>query len=223
LRDVHHPTRRRLRWDLKVLFAHYDDEWYASLFEEGGDRVRGEITPSYSLLNQDDIQHIKDIMPGVKILFLIRNPVDRAWSALRFGSWRRHGGQPPGSLNHLKRAVEKEGRVLRGDYVRVITSWRACFPQEQVFIGFFDDILLNPQLFLFTVFEFLQVDASEEYLHQIASRKINPSPEKAMPPEFRLYLAKRYYSQVQALSEMLGGHATRWLEEYEELFRQDAS
>jgi hypothetical protein len=105
----------------------------------------------------------------------------------------------------------------RGNYVRTINNWRNCFSEEQFFIGFFDDIVQNPRQFLLRVFEFLEVDSSEEYITRFAFKKINPSPQKEMPSELKLYLANQYYPQIKTLSEMLGGYANQWHQEAKKL------
>ncbi len=38
---------REVFWDLRYFLGRPGDGWYASLFEAGGDRVIGEITPAY--------------------------------------------------------------------------------------------------------------------------------------------------------------------------------
>ena len=67
--------------------VHYFDQrfdrglrFYAGKFEDGRARVRGEITPAYSALPPDRIRFIRSVMPDLKLIFLMRNPVDRAWS-----------------------------------------------------------------------------------------------------------------------------------------------
>jgi hypothetical protein len=54
-----------LRWDLRYLLETYDDDWYRSLFP--ADKVSGEITPAYSLLDEPDIAAVADLLPGIKV------------------------------------------------------------------------------------------------------------------------------------------------------------
>ncbi|MEL7359817.1 MAG: sulfotransferase [Cyanobacteria bacterium J06560_6] len=67
-----------LQWTLRYYCRTYNDRWYVSLFKEGKGLVKGEITPSYSLLDTEDVQHIKQLFPNLKIILLLRNPIDRA-------------------------------------------------------------------------------------------------------------------------------------------------
>ena len=228
-RNSRYPVWQAISWDLKFFFGQYNDKWYASLFEGTGDKVTGEITPAYSILETGDIRHIREIMPWVKIIYFVRNPIDRAWSAMRYRVWRESGrrrvkGQPLDSFSLSLGDFEKVFRLrewaLRGNYVRTINNWRSSFPEEQFFIGFFDDIVNDPKQLLSEVFEFLGVESSEEYMTLSAFEKINPSPHKEMPLEFRLYLANQYYPQIKTLSEMLGGHADKWRQEVETLLKE---
>ena len=80
LRDCFPGSRGTLRWDLRYFFGRRSDDWYASLFLPNKYQISGEITPAYSILDSGTVGHIRKIMPDVKIVFLMRNPISRAWS-----------------------------------------------------------------------------------------------------------------------------------------------
>jgi hypothetical protein len=94
------PPRRKDERDLwfldnmKTLSArsYIDLENYANLFEPKGSLLSGDITPAYSMLNDEIIQPIVDHFPNLKVIFLARDPVERVWShlslAVRFGMMR---------------------------------------------------------------------------------------------------------------------------------------
>ena len=54
--------------------------YYARRFKPAGQRVKGEITPDYSNLSPETIRFIRQVMPDLRLVYLIRNPVERAWS-----------------------------------------------------------------------------------------------------------------------------------------------
>ena len=62
-----------MQWKIKYFFSNYSDEWYRSLFEQGKGKLRGEITPSYSILNENDIERIKKLFPSLKKVNEISN------------------------------------------------------------------------------------------------------------------------------------------------------
>ncbi len=40
------------------------------------------------MLNEDDVARVQQLEPELKILLLLRTPIDRAWSQIRF-DWAR--------------------------------------------------------------------------------------------------------------------------------------
>ena len=52
------------------------------LFDHKEDRLTGDVSPSYSEVESDDIRMIAKELPQTKFILLIREPVDRVWSAL---------------------------------------------------------------------------------------------------------------------------------------------
>ena len=47
--------------------------------------LSGDITPAYSMLNDEIIERITGYFPNLKVIFLARDPVERAWSQLSMG------------------------------------------------------------------------------------------------------------------------------------------
>ena len=69
-----------------------DNNYYAQYFRDlirGDVTLTGDITPSYSLLSGDQFKEVKSCVERVglepKIIFLMRDPVERIWSALQMG------------------------------------------------------------------------------------------------------------------------------------------
>jgi hypothetical protein len=50
-----------------------------------GLRISGDITPAYSMLNDEIIERVVNYFPDLKVIFLARDPVERAWSQLSMG------------------------------------------------------------------------------------------------------------------------------------------
>src|SRR6266566_3828362 len=65
--------------------SHLDLEDYARLFAPKGSLLSGDITPAYSMLNDEVIERIVSHFPNLKVIFLARDPVERAWSQLSMG------------------------------------------------------------------------------------------------------------------------------------------
>jgi len=67
--------------------------WYKKFFENvTGERIITEKTPSY-FYDRDVPKRIKETLPDIKLLFILRNPIDRAyshyWHNVRLGAEKR--------------------------------------------------------------------------------------------------------------------------------------
>jgi Sulfotransferase family len=196
-------------WDLRYFLRKPGDEWYASLFEPGRGRVTGEATPDYAILDEDTIAHAHDLMPDAKIIFMMRNPIERPWSAMDMRL--RLKGQEVHEVKDRKfyRRFDNKGSRLRTDYLRTLENWGAFYPREQVFVGFLEDVSLFPRELLRSLYEFLGVDPSVE--HGDATRKIHSGLQDTIPTRFAVHLARAYREQIKELAGRFGGYASFWL------------
>ena len=65
--------------------SYLDLESYGRLFQHKAARVSGDISPAYSTLNDEIIERVVNHFPKMKVIFLARDPVERAWSQLSMG------------------------------------------------------------------------------------------------------------------------------------------
>ena len=79
-----YPSFYDLKWVLKWHTLNYSDSAYAAMFPETDTKISGEITPAYSFLKSQDISRMFAINNDLKIIFLLRDPIERAWSHIRY-------------------------------------------------------------------------------------------------------------------------------------------
>jgi hypothetical protein len=131
---------------------HRSLKYYAGLLAPRGQRMAGEITTEYLELDVPRIQFIRSIMPDVRLLVMIRNPIDRAWAHAKQSLMFRTG-KPYAAVSrddfirHLRSPVSRRA----GDYLTGLDNWLSVFPQELMFVGFYDDIQQRPQELLHDV------------------------------------------------------------------------
>lgn len=202
-----------LRWLLRYNLGSCSDEWYLSLFQQGRGRVCGEITPAYAILEEVDVVRIRRLLPELKVIFILRNPIERAWSHLRFESTQgRFAGCD--DLTKIRARSESPGAARRSDYLRTLEIWESQFRPEKIFIGFFDDIVMQPAKLLSEVCTFLGVDAGLGWTSEARlRRKVQNSNEAELPLVAHRYFAQRFLPQLEQLSARFGGHAERWRSE----------
>ena len=199
-----------LRWLCKWHFANYEDKFYHRIFEEWAVKgIKGEITPSYSLLEKEDISRIIGLFPDIRIVFLIRDPIDRAWSHCRYRK-----PTVTTSIASIKSFINSDEQILRGDYVRTIENYTAIIPREQVLLAFYDGIRDNPGKLLEEIILFLGGDTSAvKRLNAIAASS-NVSRHLEMPPEIRDHLLAVYEPGIEKLARDHGGYCDVWLQKH---------
>jgi len=148
-------------------------------------------------------------MPDAKIIFMMRNPIERPWSAMDMRL--RIRGQEVHEVKDRKfyRRFDNKGSRLRTDYLGTLERWGAFYPEEQIFVGFLEDVRFFPQELLRSLYSFLGVDPSFEHGH--VTRKVHPGQQDTIPTRFAVHLALAYHEQIKALDERFGGYASFWL------------
>src|SRR2546421_1343616 len=175
----------------------------------------GEVTPSY-LYWKPAMERIANYNPQIKLVILLRNPIDRAfahWNMQRF-----KGREFLDFLDALKEEPRKIAQPLtvearrfayvdRGFYSEQLDRVFKFFPREQVHILKFENFRDQKQQALDSVFDFLGV----KRLRRIRDRDRNVVPyERAMKPEERKYLLDVFATEIAKLEQMLGWDLSDW-------------
>ncbi len=217
---------RHLRWDAHFFLRKRDNEWYRRVFRPEPGQVAGEITPAYSTLKPSLVEEIHGINPNMRIIYLLRDPIERSWSSALMTLAKR-GERPVESITdeELMKHFERARHTLRGDYMRNLSVWEGIFGRDQVFVGFLDEIQENPRDFLLRIYRFLGVSDDESNIPAAVSAMFNRSPraKSSIPEQYRGHLARMYLPQLEELSERFGEPATGWLRRAEESISSSSS
>jgi hypothetical protein len=139
---------------------------YQHLFRGGsGKKALGEASHSY-LYEPRAAAEIKRYVPEAKLIAILRNPIDRAYS--HFLHMVRSGTEP---LDDFAQALrEEEVRIHkertfqdyigRGLYYNQLKRYFGTFPQEQVRVYLYEDLSGAPISTVQDAFRFLKVDDS---------------------------------------------------------------
>ena len=152
---------------LKEIFEAYvrDENQYLKLFENADpNQVKGEASTTY-LYSKEAAHHIYHTIPGAKIIAILRNPLERAYShylmALKFGFTSESLRQA------LKTDQEKEEKgwgiselfLELGLYYEQLKRYYDLFPSSQIQVIFHEDLYLKPDETLNQITDFLSVES----------------------------------------------------------------
>lgn len=208
-------------WMFSYLLGKRDDDWYAKLFHKAQlkGRLAGEITPAYATLDEQMFQRIRHINRDIKLIFIMRDPVDRLWSAITNHAFKFKNDPlrcPPTLEEALAKARTAKFKA-RSAYTDTIAQLEAIFPSSQLHLCFFDDLRERPETLVAQILSFLGVNP-DEAKNILLSSKINSSAGAIpMPVGFQREMAEAYLPMVRVLSQRFNGPPKIWLARYERL------
>lgn len=203
-------------WYFRYFFLPRNFAWYKKLFSVPGNKKSGDITPDYCILDKDVIGLIHKKFPKLKIIYLIRNPVDRAWSALKMRYIKRRGFQFDQIDETLIEEYYEKFSAFN-DIERTINNWTAFFPKNQFYIGMYDELVENPIVFFNKILDFLEL--SQDYDMDKAQKFIFKGVSGQIPHKLELMLYRKSIKQIQFVNQYLSGYLkkypTKWLRDAE--------
>lgn len=116
-------------WDWN---RHRGIAWYRDLMTPPTpDRVTLDFTPDYALLNDEQIAECKALNPTARVIYILRDPLARAVSALRMHLLWDFGKDydiplGPGALFEKYRQGAR--LAAHGDYLRNLRAWQRHYP-----------------------------------------------------------------------------------------------
>lgn len=162
-------------------------------------KIRGEATASYAAMDRDLVQEIAVLKPDAKVLLMVRNPVDRAWSHAKKDLARNRGRQSADIGEEEWQAFFRDPYQVRcARYEENIATWRSCFPADNVFIGTFEEVEDQPAQLLQKVTRFLGVSDDPRYVDsELLSNAVNRTGRSEIPENFRRYLEGLFAREIE--------------------------
>src|SRR5438445_13901540 len=125
--------------------SYIDLKNYGELFRHKGALLSGDVSPAYSALNDEIIERVLNHFPNLKVIFLARDPVERAWSQLSMGVRL-------GMISRFDATDAEEvicnllnpGVLIRSHPSKIVARWKRYVRPENFRIYFFDDLKENP-------------------------------------------------------------------------------
>ena len=220
--DVGLPKVKELHyWDSKRAKGMPLSE-YETLFASMLQPIRGEITPGYAIIPSETIAVIRDRYPSLRLLYTLRNPLERAWSNAKMflmlqkivadetqvaqveDSWY---------LEHFRTDLS----LRRGDYRTCIENWLKHFERPQLLVSLYDDLLEDARGFLVRSCRHIGADAAVcgTFPDEVISRRVAPTAHPTIRPSLLPALLELYSDKVKDLSDYLGVDlVARWLDPY---------
>lgn len=215
-----HASKEEASLALPFVTITLDD--YSRMYEnhEASAQVFGEASTAYLALPQASATLIKKVVPQVKIIAILREPVSRAVSAYKmcFGNGiekRSFSQVVRDSKNHitiLKNHGVKE-YIRNGLYAQLLGPYFQFFDRSQLLILNYDYLKNQPQAFMEKISTFIGVD----YFHIDLNKKYNIGSEHikqdlSINKEDIHTLKQLYYNELTELQHIVEFDLNLWLQ-----------
>lgn len=167
--QVYMVSKKQVSRDLNLWgelnFFSFDDryarglDWYASLFSKASPhQVCGEASTDYAKFPEfpECARRIWEAIPNVKLIYIMRHPVDRAYS------YYVHLGRGSKYKETFEEHIKKSTVCLDGsNYMMQIEQYLKFFPKESFLFLLFDDLKNNSDKIQTEVNNFLEIENLE--------------------------------------------------------------
>lgn len=169
-----HRSPQELKSAIEKYSLSLGENSYLSYFDKNvrqEHRAVGEITPSYSVIPQHGFRFIRDMLVKAdyspRVIFIMRDPVERIFSQLRFNQGRGVAAVKDAYAS----ALENPRIAMRTRYDLTIENLRGEFKQDELLFLFYEELFSDASIE--TICQFLGVD----FMPADFSVRINCSPD----------------------------------------------
>lgn len=177
--------------------------WYAP-------RLIGESTASYATLSANVIADIAALNPKIKVVLMLRDPVERIWSHAKKEIVR---DLPPGevaSTDDFRKFFSQRGQRERSAMRGVVDRWRAVLPFEQVYLGDYEQLCNEPRTFLEDLCRFVGAPLPKRFGSPHLRSRINATAQKKLAPGLEAELRMELAPAIDDMRELLTDFDARW-------------
>jgi hypothetical protein len=191
-------------------------EKYAALFRFKGARLSGDISPGYYDLDGETIASIAQHFPKLKVILMVREPLERVWSHI---SMRCREGHFDAALLNDVTAFSRwfgESEVRRACFAtQVAQNWARFAPNVPFRFFFFDDVEAKPEVVRAEIIAFLGGNPRKKSGKLAASynRKAH-LPKLLMPEPIKAFLLSELRDEIRGCANAFGGPAQTWPARY---------
>jgi len=205
---LRHPSWFTARWLFEFYSALDHGGDYCALFERDRAPVLGDITPAYAILDREIVRKVLTTVPSdCRIIFIMREPVDRLWSSMRLYCRRRGISISALSEPELHALSLLPEHTLRSDYVRTLEHWSIF--EDRLGLFFYEDMCGGPAEFLRQILSFIHADPA--WKSSLLERVSNAGESSSgPPPSLRVQWRESYRGTITGVRDWVGRVPAAW-------------
>jgi hypothetical protein len=191
--------------------------FFKTLVSNDSARLTGDITPAYAFVSADTFQKVATKLRAegflIRVIFLMRDPVERCWSASKM-----HYNNPEifftkkelelnfSEIEYLLMKYAESSFRARTEYQHTVNTLRTVFTDEEIFISLFEEFFTDDSINALS--RFLGI----ELINVNLDDRINTSSKQiSVPEEIQKSIALKYKDTYAFCEEEFGSERIRRL------------
>jgi hypothetical protein len=187
-------------------------DWYRNLFSAEDGKLHGEITPAYACLPLETIAECHGAFPGLRLVYTLRNPIDRAWSAAKMNWQKRHPGVIDVPDEWFIREIRSKDSLARGDYETCLKNWLRFYKEDRLLVLRFEELIDNPASLLSKCWIHLKLESSQSFEEDLLRGKVREGVPEPIRQSLLPMLHEIYDGKIRSLQRFLGQDLSLWLD-----------
>ncbi len=164
--------------------------YFAYLMDKQSKTMTCDITPAYAALKESTLQTIQLGFDkrgiDTKVVFLIRDPVERCWSSARMKSRHYTGNTYVSDAQVLEHALSEES-ALRTRYDVTLNRLESVFAPSRIYAGLYEEMFEQQQLSALSGFCRIPI------MPDLVKNEVNISPKvKDLSEDTQMRIARQY-------------------------------
>ncbi|KJD31496.1 hypothetical protein PK35_13855 [Tamlana nanhaiensis] len=211
-KELHFFDNENIFNQKKIKYSQYENQFNFKLKK----KVYGEITPIY-MYWKPCCKRIWDYNPNIKLIFILRNPIERA-----FSHWNMEFDKNLESNNFIN-SIQTEinnntnqpdlqhrvkSYIYRGFYSEQIIRFKNTFPENQLKFVKYEDFKIHQQEKLNDIFNFLGVNSNNYFYERrtIHKRKKHSN----ISQESKDFLINIFREDIKKVESLLNWNCNDW-------------
>lgn len=213
-KELHFFDNERIFSKSKVRYSEYEKKFNF----KSQKKIYGEATPIYFYW-EPCCKRIWEYNPEIKLIFILRNPISRAFSHWNMEFDRNYDSETFSNAivnesERVKESLPLQHRVYsyidRGLYFEQIKRYKSYFPDKQLLFIKYEEFKTEQEKTLFDIFKFLGVNPDEfTFEHKTIHEREKHSN---ISNEDKKFLISRFKNDIKKVEEILGWDCSDWLE-----------
>lgn len=215
------PKNKTLLKQIGFCLKSLDDEWYCNYMALGSKKVCAvDISPEYALINQVGFENIKAITDNLKLVFILRDPVERSWSGMiqelknKPNASEQLTAMANSTVEDLVKRAKTPNIQKRSDYLATFGAIKAAGLMDCLKVIFYDDIVNQPDSVIETIYQHIGIE-KPVVSNNVIEKVIHKSPTVVMPEQFMIQMREVYAPMLVQIDSEFVSLPDSWKNRYE--------